>query len=183
MQNLNQVILESLINSLNIILFSIVSLLVLSILSAYIIEYSLGHKPCNLCLIERIPYISAIILVSLIFIIKKFELYKNFGNIKLPDRLTFKSNKNIIKSNISRKKFETQVQKAKSYIKKEIIGEVIGLEKIDTSEACEFVASITGDNSRQVVSFGTEAGLFQEVGISTVVCLSLIHISEPTRPY
>ena len=58
----------------------------------------------------------------------------------------------------------------KSYIKKEIIGEVIGFEKIDTSEACEFVASITGDNSRQVVSFGTEAGLFQEVGISTVVC-------------
>ena len=58
----------------------------------------------------------------------------------------------------------------KSYIKKEIIGEVIGFEKIDASEACEFVASITGDNSRQVVSFGTEAGLFQEVGISTVVC-------------
>ena len=29
---------------------------------------------------------------------------------------------------------------------------------------------LTGDNSRQVVSFGTEAGLFQEIGISTVVC-------------
>ena len=57
-----------------------------------------------------------------------------------------------------------------SYIKKEIIGEVIGFEKLDVSEACEFVASITGDNSREVVSFGTEAGLFQEVGISTVVC-------------
>ena len=58
-------------------------------------------------------------------IIKKFELYKNFGNIKLPDRLTFKSNKNIIKSNISRKKFETQVQKAKSYIKKGDIFQVV----------------------------------------------------------
>ena len=57
-----------------------------------------------------------------------------------------------------------------SYIKKEIIGEVVGFEKLDKSEACEFVASITGDNSREVVSFGTEAGLFQEVGISTVVC-------------
>ena len=57
-----------------------------------------------------------------------------------------------------------------SYIKKEIIGEVLGFEKLDESEACEFVASITGDNSREVVSFGTEAGLFQEVGISTVVC-------------
>ena len=57
-----------------------------------------------------------------------------------------------------------------SYIKKEIIGEVIGFEKLDESEACEFVSNITGDNSREVVSFGTEAGLFQEVGISTVVC-------------
>ncbi len=57
-----------------------------------------------------------------------------------------------------------------SFIKKEIIGEVIGFEKLDESEACEFVMSITGDNSREVVSFGTEAGLFQEIGISTVVC-------------
>ena len=57
-----------------------------------------------------------------------------------------------------------------SFIKKEIIGEVIGFEKLDVSEACEFVTSITGDNSREVVSFGTEAGLFQEIGISTVVC-------------
>jgi acetylornithine deacetylase len=29
---------------------------------------------------------------------------------------------------------------------------------------------LTGDNSREVVSFGTEAGLFQEIGMSTVVC-------------
>ena len=46
----------------------------------------------------------------------------------------------------------------------------IGFEKLNESEACEFVASITGDNSRKVVSFGTEAGLFQEIGMSTVVC-------------
>tara|TARA_B100000965_G_scaffold394894_1_gene407695 strand:+ start:45 stop:1223 length:1179 start_codon:yes stop_codon:yes gene_type:complete len=57
-----------------------------------------------------------------------------------------------------------------SNIRKEIIGEVIGFNRIDDSEACEFVSSITGDNSREVVSFGTEAGLFQEIGISTVVC-------------
>jgi len=57
-----------------------------------------------------------------------------------------------------------------SFIKKEIIGEVIGFERLDESEACEFVSNITGDNSREVVSFGTEAGLFQKVGISTVVC-------------
>ena len=57
-----------------------------------------------------------------------------------------------------------------SSIKKHIIGEIIGFDRISNSEACEFVSSITGDNSREVVSFGTEAGLFQEIGISTVVC-------------
>ena len=57
-----------------------------------------------------------------------------------------------------------------SNIRKETIGEVIGFNRINKSEACEFVSSITGDNSREVVSFGTEAGLFQEIGISTVVC-------------
>jgi len=58
----------------------------------------------------------------------------------------------------------------KSTIKKEIIGEIIGFNRDENSEACEFVSSITGDNSREVVSFGTEAGLFQEIGISTAVC-------------
>jgi len=57
-----------------------------------------------------------------------------------------------------------------SNIRKEIIGEVIGFNRINDSKACEFVSNITGDNSREVVSFGTEAGLFQELGISTVVC-------------
>ena len=55
-------------------------------------------------------------------------------------------------------------------IKKKIIGEIIGFDRIQDSKACEFVSSITGDNKREVVSFGTEAGLFQEIGISTVVC-------------
>ena len=58
----------------------------------------------------------------------------------------------------------------KSSIEKEIIGEIIGFDRVQKSEACEFVSSITRDNSRAVVSFGTEAGLFQEIGISTVVC-------------
>ncbi len=57
-----------------------------------------------------------------------------------------------------------------SKITKEIIGEVAGFDRINKSEACELVSSLTGDNSREVVSFGTEAGLFQEIGISTVVC-------------
>ena len=55
-------------------------------------------------------------------------------------------------------------------IEKDIIGEIVGFDREDKSEACELISSLTGDNSRQVVSFGTEAGLFQEIGISTVVC-------------
>ncbi len=54
---------------LNIILaFSFLSLTI-----AYFIQYVLGHEPCNLCLIERIPYLASLILISLIFIINKFE--------------------------------------------------------------------------------------------------------------
>jgi len=48
-------------NYLKIILF--ISLF--SIISAFFIEYILGHQPCNLCLIERIPYGLAIILIIL----------------------------------------------------------------------------------------------------------------------
>jgi acetylornithine deacetylase len=55
-------------------------------------------------------------------------------------------------------------------IEKDIIGEIVGFDREEKSDACELISSLTGDNSRQVVSFGTEAGLFQEIGISTVVC-------------
>ncbi len=51
-----------------IFLFSLIALI-----SAYFIEYVLGHQPCNLCLIERIPYGLSIILISLMFILKKNE--------------------------------------------------------------------------------------------------------------
>ncbi len=51
-----------------ILLFSIIALL-----TAYFIQYVLGHQPCNLCLIERIPYILTIIIITLILIFKKFE--------------------------------------------------------------------------------------------------------------
>ena len=44
-----------------------------SIVSAYFIEYVLGHQPCNLCLIERIPYGLGIILIVSNYILKKNE--------------------------------------------------------------------------------------------------------------
>ena len=46
---------------------------IFALISAYFIQYILGHQPCNLCLIERVPYISAVIIVLLCFILKKFE--------------------------------------------------------------------------------------------------------------
>ena len=46
---------------------------VLALVAAYFIEFILGHKPCNLCSIERIPYLASIILISLIFILNKYE--------------------------------------------------------------------------------------------------------------
>lgn len=50
------------------------------------------------------------------------------------------------------------------------IGEVDGLQPVDESEARRIVAELTGANSAELVAFGTEAGLFQKFGISTVVC-------------
>ena len=44
----------------------------ISIISAYFIEYILGHQPCNLCLIERIPYG-----LSIILIISNYTFIKN----------------------------------------------------------------------------------------------------------
>ena len=58
-------------------------------------------------------------------IIKRFELYENFENIKLPEQFTFKPNKNFIKSNISKNKFKLLVKKAKSLIKKGDIFQVV----------------------------------------------------------
>ncbi len=53
-----------------IFIFSFVALI-----SAYFIEHILGHRPCNLCLIERIPYILSIILIFIIFFFKKNEKF------------------------------------------------------------------------------------------------------------
>ena len=53
-----------------ILLFSLIS-----IISAFFIEYVLGHKPCSLCLIQRIPYVLSIILIILNYLTKKNEQF------------------------------------------------------------------------------------------------------------
>ena len=51
-----------------ILLFSVFALI-----AAYFIQYVLKHQPCNLCLIERIPYIFSIIVISICLFTAKFE--------------------------------------------------------------------------------------------------------------
>jgi disulfide bond formation protein DsbB len=51
-----------------ILLFSVFALI-----AAYFIQYVLKHQPCNLCLIERIPYFLAIIVISIFLFTRKFE--------------------------------------------------------------------------------------------------------------
>mgnify|MGYP001363296296 CR=1 FL=1 len=58
----------------------------------------------------------------------------------------------------------------KGNIEKEIVGEVIGFNHESVSEAANLICNLTGDNSKDTMSFGTEAGLFQDSGISTVIC-------------
>jgi len=51
-----------------ILLFSVFALI-----AAYFIQYVLKHEPCNLCLIERIPYFFSIIIISICLFTEKFE--------------------------------------------------------------------------------------------------------------
>lgn len=46
---------------------------VFALISAFFIEYVLGHEPCNLCLLQRLPYLGVILAFLLIFFIDKFE--------------------------------------------------------------------------------------------------------------
>ena len=57
-------------------IFQLVFLISLfALISAYFIEYILGHQPCNLCLIERIPYMSALIIIIINFKFNHLEKY------------------------------------------------------------------------------------------------------------
>ena len=58
-------------NYLQILLFLNISI----IITAYSIEYLLGYQPCYLCIIERIPYILAIIILILNYKFKKDQIF------------------------------------------------------------------------------------------------------------
>ena len=62
---------SSIKNKLTILL--IFSFSIFALIAAYFIQFILGHQPCNLCLIERIPYFVSIILILFLFISGKYE--------------------------------------------------------------------------------------------------------------
>ena len=45
----------------------------LILVSTFAIEYIMGHKPCKLCLYQRIPYFIAILLIAKIFLNNSYE--------------------------------------------------------------------------------------------------------------
>ena len=57
----------------NIFLIVILAIISLTIISALIIQYWLGHEPCKLCLYERVPYFLSMLLIIKILFIKKYE--------------------------------------------------------------------------------------------------------------
>ena len=62
-------------NSKNLLIKLILLISIVALISAFFIEYILGHQPCNLCVLERIPYLLAIIVVLLNY---KFIQFENF---------------------------------------------------------------------------------------------------------
>ena len=62
-------------NKVNTYLKAIFFISLASLISAYFIEYILGHQPCNLCIIQRIPYGLSIILIVLNYFLTKNERF------------------------------------------------------------------------------------------------------------
>ena len=58
----------------NKIIFSFILFFsIFALIAAYFIQYVLKHQPCNLCLIERIPYFLSIIVISIFLFTRRFE--------------------------------------------------------------------------------------------------------------
>ena len=62
-------------NRKNLLIKLIFLISIIALASAFFIEYKLGHQPCNLCILERIPYLLAIILILLNYKFNHLEKY------------------------------------------------------------------------------------------------------------
>ncbi|MDB2515233.1 disulfide bond formation protein B [Candidatus Pelagibacter bacterium] len=54
-------------------LYLILIFCIFALTAAYFIQYVLGHQPCKLCLIERLPFVAVVIIILFCLIYKKFE--------------------------------------------------------------------------------------------------------------
>ena len=100
-------------NSKNLLIKFIFLVSIIALVSAFFIEYFLGHQPCNLCVLERIPYFLGIIIVLLNYKFSQFERFfmllplihseeiqdhifvKQLGEVFLKDHINYE---NIMKS-------------------------------------------------------------------------------------
>ena len=62
-------------NSKNLLIKLIFLISIIALISAFFIEYILGHQPCNLCILERIPHFLAIIVILLNYKFIEFEKF------------------------------------------------------------------------------------------------------------
>ena len=60
-------------NIKNLLIKFIFLVSIIALVSAFFIEYILGHQPCNLCVLERIPYFLAIVVILLNYKFIEFE--------------------------------------------------------------------------------------------------------------
>ncbi|MDA7637597.1 disulfide bond formation protein B [Candidatus Pelagibacter sp.] len=62
-------------NSKNLLIKLILLISIIALISVFFIEFILGHQPCNLCILERIPYFLAIIVILLNYKFIEFEKF------------------------------------------------------------------------------------------------------------
>ena len=62
-------------SSKNLLIKLIFLISIIALVSAFFIEYIFGHQPCNLCILERIPYFLAIIVILLNYKFIEFEKF------------------------------------------------------------------------------------------------------------
>ena len=137
-------------NSKNLLIKFIFLVSIIALVSAFIIEYILGHQPCDLCILERIPYLLAIIVVLLNY---KFIQFEKFFILLL-----------II------------IFFAGTILSLYHLGIEQGF--VEESLVCDLKSGSNLLSKEEILK------QLQEKSVSCKdVTLSLIHISEPTRPY
>ena len=62
-------------NSKNLLIKFIFFVSIIALVSAFFIEYVLGHQPCNLCILERFPYLIAIVIILFNYKFSQFEKF------------------------------------------------------------------------------------------------------------